>query len=120
MTTSPLPVEREEFEKWAKDFGLSMHTFGKNGGYEHFATHAAFAAWNASRLNASAERGNVGVSQAQWQPIETAPKNTEVLMCWREHDCWTYEVKEAINTRGGWMHGLATHWMPLPSAPEQP
>lgn len=55
---------------------------------------------------------------AGWKPIETAPADTDVLLCyfsWQGE--WVYEVGMAHCTRGGWWHGRATHWMPLPPTP---
>lgn len=60
-----------------------------------------------------------------WQPIETAPHGEEVLLGWLEWDgAWKMEVSQAS---WGWStktasnisrHGQATHWMPLPDAPQ--
>ncbi len=61
----------------------------------------------------------------KWQPIETAPKNTPVLI-------WILgEIRHAyLKSGGGWNHWLTvsgkygmpkdyppTHWMPLPAPP---
>lgn len=61
-----------------------------------------------------------------WQPIETAPHETPVLLSWVEWDGeWKFEVGPAS---WGWRtptvsnmsrHGRATHWMPLPPAPQE-
>jgi hypothetical protein len=55
----------------------------------------------------------------QWQPIETAPKDVPVLLGWEDsfRREWEYEAGLYGSTRGGWLHGQATHWMPLPSPP---
>lgn len=55
-----------------------------------------------------------------WQSVETAPKDIEVLMCWEvewPEKRWEYASGLWGSTRGGWNHGQATHWMPLPGAP---
>lgn len=58
-----------------------------------------------------------------WQAIETAPPDQEILLGWwrdwptRE---WRQEVDLAHSTRGGWFHGQATHWQPLPAPPGVP
>lgn len=55
-----------------------------------------------------------------WQPIETAPADTDVLLyCPDRHytNPERVELGQAKNTKGGSAHSWATHWMPLPSAP---
>jgi hypothetical protein len=54
-----------------------------------------------------------------WQPIETAPADTDVLLArWDEApwERWLFKVGVAHDTRGGW-HTTCTHWMPLPEPP---
>lgn len=57
-----------------------------------------------------------------WQPIETAPSDTPVLL-------YTPQIHETTNlerielrvyhdSRAGSRHAWATHWMPLPPAPK--
>lgn len=64
----------------------------------------------------------------EWQPIETAPKNgSDVLLCWwstfyADQGEWVFECAPAGNIdvarQGcGYLHGHATHWMPLPEPP---
>ena len=58
---------------------------------------------------------------AVWQPIETAPKDTAVLL-WLE---WRFEIGHFNTALGRWaanwdhraLEVPATHWMPLPSPP---
>ena len=72
-------------------------------------------------------------TRSEWQPIETAPHETEVLLGWMnewsEPNEWRCEIGCATSGRdwpapdGGRfssysMHGNATHWMPLPEPPE--
>lgn len=62
----------------------------------------------------------------EWFNIETAPKDTSKLLLgwwqeWPERE-WVFEVAAAGNIdvarRGeGYLHGKATHWMPLPGPP---
>lgn len=74
----------------------------------------------------NAKRNIAPVSVTEWQPIETAPHEVEVLLGWREWDGkWKAEVAPAS---WGWTtrsvsnisrHGQATRWMPLPEAPTE-
>lgn len=60
-----------------------------------------------------------------WRPIETAPLNENLILGWyeswpRRH--WTTQVAWAgrDNKPGcGYLHGYATHWMPLPEPPKE-
>lgn len=58
------------------------------------------------------------VSVSEWQPIETAPDDVYVLLA---HIDWLGEWRVfsglAGCKKGGWKHGHATHWMPLPAPP---
>lgn len=65
------------------------------------------------------------VAESQrWQPIETAPHETDLLLGWKDWSGdWITEVSPAS---WGWKnervsniskHGQATHWMPLPTPP---
>lgn len=62
----------------------------------------------------------------QWQPIETAPHETLVVLGWYESGVFKQEI--ALASAGErypdgysnrWWHGRATHWMPLPPDPPQ-
>lgn len=57
-----------------------------------------------------------------WRPIETAPKDTDVLLgwwrSWPERQ-WESASGLAGSTKGGWLHGQATHWQPLPAPPAE-
>lgn len=58
---------------------------------------------------------------SNWQPIETAPHDTELLLGWRDTFGgvqWRCVVDLARSTKGGWWHGQATHWQFLPQPPE--
>lgn len=57
----------------------------------------------------------------QWQPIETAPSDVEVLMfCPTRHVSNMERVEVGVyhNTKGGTYNQWATHWMPLPEPPK--
>jgi len=58
---------------------------------------------------------------AQWQPIETAPKDKMVLCYWEDgsfsvskyyhaKECWAYRMDD--------VRLFPTHWMPLPPKPK--
>ena len=55
-----------------------------------------------------------------WQPIETAPSDTVVLLYSPDRGVANearIECREYRNTKGGSRHAWATHWMPLPPPP---
>ena len=69
----------------------------------------------------------------KWQPIETVPKDTEVLVHWAEHYGLNGSTEVATLVSDGddgdewcsvceshsvWMHEDPTHWMPLPEPPK--
>lgn len=62
----------------------------------------------------------------EWQPIDTAPKDGEVLLLMATHHQMLYPKPEMIvgyYDKGWWSNGghtlsHVTHWMPLPEAPK--
>ena len=60
---------------------------------------------------------------ANWRPIETAPKRTDVLAGWADRPHWLPQVLQQDDA-GMWFNGEEsdyrppTHWMPLPAAPQ--
>ena len=66
-----------------------------------------------------------------WQPIETAPKDGTVVLCWdefKECDLMWYGIIQQWNEPKdilGWMYVATntecypTHWMPLPKPPTE-
>lgn len=83
-------------------------------------------------LEVEALRALVAAAEAgRWRPIteeDPAPHGVPVLLCSppciTHPDGWEYEAGLASGGRrfqGGstmWFHGTATHWRPLPPAPE--
>lgn len=76
----------------------------------------AIAAWN---------RRPDAPSAGEWMPIETAPKDTDVLLycpCLGVANPERIELARAVMTHGrdtGWsFHSWATHWRPLPAPPQ--
>lgn len=84
------------------------------------ATAASSAAWDLLRFIDKFLDEQAPVEPQGWQPIETAPADTDVLLyCPDRHytNPERVELGQAKNTKGGSAHSWATHWMPLPSAP---
>lgn len=62
--------------------------------------------------------------QAEWQPIETAPKDSSYVLLagkQRKDVASGYWLQSAYAGNGAWIwpfvHKYPTHWMPLPAAP---
>ena len=60
-----------------------------------------------------------------WQPIETAPKDSEILV-WDGKDIWLVETEFGMYPKhngcgccSSSVHYEATHWMPLPEPPKE-
>lgn len=67
-------------------------------------------------------------SEAGWREItdeDRPPNDEEVLMgCWENWPSQKWMVEYGLygSTKGGWIHGRMTHWLPssfLPSAPDR-
>ena len=63
----------------------------------------------------------------EWQDIETAPHETNILLGWIEQSTGNWECQTGFASGGKlypngyssrWWHGRATHWMPLPAPPK--
>jgi hypothetical protein len=64
----------------------------------------------------------------QWQPIDTAPKDTDVrfLGCRAHRNYWPYvysfawedDGKAVWSVADEYFHDDVTHWMPLPEQPK--
>lgn len=55
----------------------------------------------------------------KWQPVsDETPADVILLLGWHGFgDKWETTTDYYNSTRGGWYHGSATHWMPLPEPP---
>jgi len=60
-----------------------------------------------------------------WQPIETAPEDSEILV-WDGKDIWLVETEFGMYPKhngcgccSSSVHYEATHWMPLPKPPKE-
>ncbi len=69
-------------------------------------------------------RDGVAKEQAEWQPIETAPKDSSYVLLAGKHRkdvASGYWLQSAYAGNGAWIwpfvHKYPTHWMPLPAAP---
>lgn len=102
---------------WEADCQRQLLEHVAKGDPRDVAAYAAFCwhhGWPTNHLPAQPQPVEV------WKPVETAPKDVEVLMCWEvewPERRWEYASGLWGSTRGGWNHGQATHWMPLPSSP---
>lgn len=68
------------------------------------------------------ERAAPRVDAQDWMLIEEdaavdAPLDTTVLLAWQDGGEWRIESGWVGSDRGGWRHGRATHWKPLPKPP---
>jgi hypothetical protein len=67
-----------------------------------------------------ADHQSTTLAQAGWMPIETAPRDEDLLLGWWQEwpeRRWECAAGLAGSTRGGWLHGQATHWQRLPGPP---
>lgn len=62
----------------------------------------------------------------KWQPIETAPEDTYVLVWSPEYYCYEYGIAVLGGEEGYWLTyegdlplATPTHWMHLPEPPEE-
>lgn len=66
---------------------------------------------------------------AEWQPIETAPKDGNVIIladhrgrvvasCWTGDEEYPWEFLDGSDTTNGWDAHRPTHWQPLPEPPQ--
>ena len=52
-------------------------------------------------------------------PLSAIPLDTDVHLAWWDalSESWKQEISYAGSERGGWRHGRATHWRPIPASP---
>jgi len=90
------------------------------------AAHIDPICWHAAKLfREAAALLRERAEPPQWQPIETAPKDCELLL-YGEYTSGAKGLVQGAWNHGGamfgphWMGGIIrpTHWMPLPSPPE--
>ena len=56
-----------------------------------------------------------------WRPIDDAPLGEEFILGWWDEwpaRVWRTTIDLAGSTKGGWRHGQATHYQPLPPPPK--
>lgn len=83
--------------------------------------------WNKHRANRQVPAATV--KKEQWQPIETAPANSKILLYCPDSGCPTNKERIELDyakygrridniSSSMSFHSWATHWMPLPQAPQ--
>lgn len=94
-----------------------------------YTGRGALAALGYEAMLAAAHKLTNGCALPEWQPIETAPKDGTKFDGWHKHmgritDCEYKEGRRIVKKHGHpeviSMVAYATHWMPLPAAPQPP
>ena len=98
-----------------------MSQLDRERGREYVPLYAAPVAAQAQEA-APAAQGE----PSAWHRIEEdaevdVPLDTDLLLAWWDEwsGAWEIEANHAGSERGGWRHGRATHWMPLPPPPSE-
>ena len=140
-------VTRDDFKAVIKEVQISIMTLNVNLKakfdeavklLKDFPGHHSKEAWDnwmwmkdafiasVSDIKATAPPPSSPGELVRWQPIETAPKDKPILIavgkavgsgCWRTAKHWD-TTGHAIYADGCDMPSHATHWMPLPPAPD--
>lgn len=85
--------------------------------------HARALALALCRAHGPAILAALNVASAEWQPIETAPRDGRIVLGWFTNPRWPSGpgmLQWTDFNGGGWTHyanGTPTHWMPLPEPP---
>jgi len=124
MRWRPINRETEDATEVPTDY-LSCPLCSKYNFEAHDAECPLDAAWRVADVVLRAQEP----PQAQWQPIETAPKDEyrSVLGCDIGSGPNDWEIRTTHFDAGGWVKDTPyamsthywepTHWMPLPTAP---
>lgn len=105
------PITQQEW-----DWGV-----GEN--YRNDAINQAKAALKAAGIDQLLQATEL-LKQVEWQPIESAPKNKDILVCQGQNGI--IRTAHGVNEYGNWItgsHGAmdyivgVTHWQPLPQPP---
>ena len=104
---------RASFEKWYSDNWEWSKTVERDGrgGYRYAGAATAWPIWKAA-----SERAD----RAQWQPIETAPKDGTRLLLANTTGKLADGVWSTRYEVWSWAYMMTepTHWMPLPAKPD--
>lgn len=93
-----------------------------HAGYMRRLEQAVAARYEARIAELERERDALRADAQDWMLIEEdaavdAPLDTTVLLAWQDGGEWRIESGWVGSDRGGWRHGRATHWKPLPEPP---
>ena len=101
-----------------------------------FCDNLAYPESDPPRCKSCDEAFDAGRKRArvEWQPIGTAPRGEDCLVCWSEGEGYDgsfevaclYKGEDGLESwwggvcddRPNWKHEEPTHWMPLPDPPK--
>lgn len=103
--------------------GWNLCVDGRDEEFRRIREDRLRAAVSASKEAQEAAPAAQGEPSA-WHRIEEdaevdVPLDTDLLLAWWDQwsEAWKIEANYAGSESGGWRHGRATHWMPLPAPP---
>lgn len=102
--------------------GQSLERLAERGGFHPSEMDEYVPDWRELAAQAPPASDPPGLV-ANWRPIETAPKRTDVLAGWADRPHWLPQVLQQDDA-GMWFNGEEsdyrppTHWMPLPASPQ--
>lgn len=76
--------------------------------------------WQSVRIEPLVDAVLALLPASPWRPINEAKPNVAYLLGWWDEwptPIWRTDVNFARDTRGGWWHGAATHFTPIPAPP---